>query len=89
MISETDIDAVAAFAGREGPSEATVAALRKAWPDYHFTWCLDDDVSAAAKPVRTASGFNLYLVAGAGGCIGFTGNREGATGLVIAACDDD
>ncbi len=89
MIADGDIDAITAFAADAGASDATAAALRSRWPDYHFTYCLDDDVSAAARPVRVTEGFNLYLVAGAGGCIGFVASPDSATGVVIAERDGD
>lgn len=88
MITQSEIDRIAAFAQANGPEEITVSAMRKSWPDYHFTWCEDDDISAA-QPVRSFDGFNLYLAAGAGGCIGFTGDANRATGIVIARIEQD
>lgn len=88
MIVKDDITEITRYAEQAGASEKTVERLRSAFPEYHFTWCLDDDVTAA-NPVHESRDFNLYLVSGNGGCIGFTGEPEIATGLVIAVLDDD
>ncbi|MBB4304389.1 hypothetical protein GGD81_003448 [Rhodobium orientis] len=87
MIADAEIDAIASVVAEEGPGDATVASLRQRWPDHHFTFCSDDDVNAA-RPVREADGFNLYLVTGSGGCISFTSSPESATGLVIAEVEE-
>lgn len=88
MIAETDIVEITRYVEQAGAREKTLEVLRATFPDYHFTWCLDDDITAA-RPVRESSDFNLYLVAGSGGCIGFTGEPERATGVVIAVLEDD
>jgi hypothetical protein len=93
MIGEADLDAIVAAVERappsDAPSDALIGALRREWPSYHFTYCQDDDVAAAARPIRERARFNLYLVAGRGGCISFTRDPDSATGLVIAERDDD
>ena len=89
MISAAEIDAVTAQIVRDGASEQTTAALRRAWPDRHFTYCLDDDI-AAVTPVRSQEDFNLYLVtSGSGACLGLTAGAEDATGFVIAERNGD
>jgi hypothetical protein len=89
MIGEADLDAIVAAVERAPPSDALIGVLRLEWPSYHFTYCQDDDVAAAARPIRERARFNLYLVAGRGGCISFTRDPGSATGLVIAERDDD
>lgn len=86
MISAEDIDAVASHVDRHGPSDELVRGLRQRWPGYHFTICLDEDIGIA-RPVRERGEFNLYLVSGTNGCIGFTEDAAEATGMVIAECE--
>lgn len=69
--------------------EAVVGQLREAFPGVHFTWCMDDDVSDRAKPVREAGGYNIYLVDAREHCMTLTSDAEAATGLVIAEVEDD
>jgi hypothetical protein len=88
MIPAADIDAVASHVDRYGPSDEVVRDLRRRWPGYHFTICLDDDIGVA-RPVRSRPDYNLYLVSGANGCIGFTEDAAQATGLVIAECEQE
>lgn len=68
---------------RQGLNEATVAVLRAAYPDVHFTYCSDDDITHG-KPVLERPRFNLYLVDGGGHCLRLTGDYAAATGLVLA-----
>lgn len=89
MIAPAFLDQVVAILDRAGLSDDSVAALRQAFPDLHFTYCLDDDVGAQHESVRTGSGFNLYLVDGREHCLRFTHDLDAATGLVLAAVDAD
>jgi hypothetical protein len=88
MISAERIDQVVTIIGRAGLTSESVAALRDAFPDLHFTHCLDDDIGAGIAPFRKADGFNLYLVDGSSHCIAFTHAPESATGLVLAEVSD-
>jgi hypothetical protein len=88
MIRAEDIDAVAAHAELFGPSDDLVRDLRRRWPAYHFTICLDEDIGIA-RPVRERRDFNIYLVSGANGCIGFTDDAAAASGMVIAERDEE
>ena len=87
MITAEQLAAISARVRETGPDEVHGVSMRKEWPHIHFTFCNDDDVTAA-KPVQTNDTFNLYLVSSGGGCIGFTGNMETATGIVIAEIED-
>lgn len=84
MISEQFLEQVAAIISRAGASTESVAALRAAFPDLHFTYCLDDEIGAGVAPFRKADGCNLYLVDGRNHCLQFTRDLEVATGLVLA-----
>lgn len=89
MIESATLDRIAAEALALGATEATVQRLREQWPALHFSYCMDDDVSSSAVPVRELPGMNLYLVDGREHCLCLTGNAEVATGLVLAEVDDD
>ena len=86
MIGEAILNDVATAVETIGLAEDVSAHLRKQWPDIHFTYCQDDDITAA-KPVRTCKDFNLYLVSGGQGCISFTSDYDRATGIVVADLD--
>ena len=83
MISVARIEEIAGLVETRGLDESVVIALRAAYPELHFTYCQDDDISGA-EPVREREGFNLYLVDGRGHCFGFTRDPEAATGVVLA-----
>ncbi|TLP44251.1 MULTISPECIES: DUF6129 family protein [Cohaesibacter] len=83
MIDDAVLDGVCARVAGQVLGPDISAGLRSHWPDIHFTYCQDDDI-VAAKPVREAAAFNLYLVTSGGGCIAFTSQVEQATGIVIA-----
>lgn len=68
----------------------SAAALRRLFPDIHFTECSADDVNARFSPVLETAGHELYLVSGASGhCLEVTADHDGATGIIVAAKSDD
>jgi hypothetical protein len=73
---------------RAGLNEQTLAALREAFADLHFTYCSDDDITVG-EPARTADGFNLYLVDGREHCLVLTSDPSAATGVVLARVEED
>ena len=89
MITDILLDQLTTVVSRAGLSADSVAALRDAFPDLHFTHCLDDDIGAGIDPIREADGFNLYLLTKAEHCISFTRSQESATGLVLAEVTED
>jgi hypothetical protein len=84
MINDELIDQIVTILSRAGLTDASVAALRDAFPALHFTHCLDDDIGAGIEPAREAERFNLYLVDGRSHCMTFTRDPDAATGLVLA-----
>ncbi|MBK1649070.1 DUF6129 family protein [Rhabdochromatium marinum] len=87
MIPVERIDQIVTIVERAGLNPQTLGALRDALPELHFTQCLDDEVGSQ-PPVRTAQGFNLYLVEGSSGhCLRMTDNPDHATGVVLAETD--
>jgi hypothetical protein len=88
MISAEQLQAVGNWLADNVAGQNREQALRAAFPDMHFTFCLDDDVMSDA-PVSELSGFNLYLVDSSNHCLSLTRDLEQATGLVVAELDDD
>jgi hypothetical protein len=89
MITDTLLDQLTTIVDRAGLSPESVAALRDAFPDLHFTHCLDDDIGAGIEPIREADGFNIYLVDAGNHCMTFTRSLDNATGLVLAEVEPD
>ncbi|NBC46606.1 MAG: hypothetical protein GVY22_01160 [Gammaproteobacteria bacterium] len=89
MMTTDFLDRIEAIIHRAGLSNDAVAALREALPEHHFTYCLDDDISAGIEPVRQCEGFNLYLIDASEHCLRFTRDLDSATGLVLAELSDD
>ena len=87
MISEETLDAVSRYVEADCLGEEISGRLRREWPDIHFTYCQDDDISAA-QPVRRFKQFNLYLVSRGEGCISFASEAERASGIVVAEVEE-
>jgi hypothetical protein len=87
MIHEERLDQIAEVVRRAGLNEETLRALREAFADLHFTHCSDDDITVG-RPVRTADGFNLYLVDGREHCVVLTNDSANATGVVLARIEE-
>jgi len=73
---------------RLGLDHDTLAKLRESFPDIHFTYCMDDDISNA-KPVISDKDFNVYLVDGREHCLCLTNDYDIATGVVLAEVIED
>ena len=70
--------------------DASAAALRKGFPELHFTECSEDDVSPRYRAAASVTGYDLYLISGATGhCLALTNDPANATGILIAAKVDD
>lgn len=63
--------------------DAVLSLLRTAYPQIHFTYCMDDDIGSYT-PVVSESEFNLYLVDGREHCLCLTQDAQIATGIVVA-----
>ena len=87
MIGQATIDAIVsqveACARANALDESMASQLRNDFPDYHFTWCMDDDIGSE-EPLLEREGFNLYLVDGEGHCLKLTTDLARANGVVIA-----
>jgi hypothetical protein len=83
MITMEQTREIAGKIAQLGINESVLATLRQAYPDIHFTYCMDDDIPNN-EPVLTHDDFNLYLVDGREHCLCLTDNPEVATGIVVA-----
>lgn len=89
MITQEQIDKIGQSASQEAIiSEDLVNQFRKRFPDIHFTYCMDDDVSAT-KPIYENEAFNLYLIDSREHCLCFTQELDIATGIVVAEIDEE
>jgi len=91
MIPEQVLNEICDYASSQEIGETLIAALRKQYPEYHFTWCFDDDIGATAKPWTERPQFNLYLVNSSEHCSTLSNDPESASGVVLAEviADDD
>lgn len=89
MITNARTEEIAGLVEQQLPlDEAVISKLRSAYPDMHFTYCLDDDITSG-KPVLERAAFNVYLVDGREHCLCLTNDHDVATGLVIAEIIED
>jgi len=89
MIPTEQTEQFAALIEQQLPlDEAVVSGLRKAFPDFHFTYCMDDDI-VTGKPVIERDAFNLYLIDGREHCLCLTNDHDVATGVVVAELVED
>lgn len=68
--------------------DAVVSSLRESYPEIHFTYCQDDDITAG-NPVIENTNFNIYLIDGREHCLCLTNDYDTATGIVIAEVEPD
>lgn len=89
-MQQNTIDQIADQLMTQDINDQTIQALRNAYSEIHFTYCMDDDIHSGS-PVKETEKFNMYLVNSSETCLSLTSNMESATGLVIAEiiADDD
>lgn len=83
MLSAEIVNEISEKVSIEGLSEMLIQDLRAAYPQMHFTYCMDDDITSG-KPYSESNNFNVYLVDGRDHCLALTGDITIATGLVLA-----
>lgn len=88
MITPEQLQTIASSIKSQTLDESLVIHLRSQYPDIHFTYCLDDDISTG-KASFEGEGFNLYLIDGREHCLCLTQNHEHATGIVVAEVIED
>lgn len=88
MISQETLTEIAGKITTAGVDESMISSLRSGYPDLHFTYCSEDDISNS-EPVLERERFNLYLVDGRDHCLCLTRDFETATGVVVAEIYQD
>lgn len=88
MLSLENTQNIANEVKNRGLDYDTVSELRKTYPDIHFTYCMDDDITNG-QPVLQDDEFNVYLVDGREHCLCLTNDFEIATGIVLAEIIED
>ena len=83
MITQSEVNSIAAKIEFLGVDETTVSALRQQHQGIHFTYCMDDDLPNNT-PVIEHKDFNIYLIDGREHCLCLTNDYDVATGIVIA-----
>ncbi|MBF0255501.1 MAG: hypothetical protein HQL47_03365 [Gammaproteobacteria bacterium] len=88
MISDEQLQAVSCWLQEHPAHQQNQQRLRQAFPELHFSFCLDDDV-IADTPALSLPGFNLYLVDSSNHCLSLTSDARGASGLVVAELGEE
>lgn len=88
MISKEQLESVRYWLEGQAGNANYEQQLRAAFPDMHFTFCLDDDV-ISDNPVAEQPGFRLYLVDSSDHCLCLTTDPDSASGLVVAECEQE
>ena len=87
MITSEQLQAIAEKITDKPLNDEIVRFLRAQFPDIHFTYCMDDDVSGV-QPKLENPRFNLYLIDGREHCLCLTKNHEDASGILVAEVID-
>ena len=88
MIAEEDFNKIVEQVRTSGLSESLIDEFREQYSDYHFTYCMDDDMEANKAFIET-SRFNVYLVNSQDHCSTITTQLDAASGLVLAEIVED
>lgn len=88
MIALERAEAIADQVESQGLDEATLQGLRSGFPEIHFTYCMEDDITSG-KPVIEREAFHVFLVDGREHCLCLTNDFDVATGLVLAELAED
>jgi hypothetical protein len=83
MITNEQVNSIAARIETLGVDESAVSELRQQYQPIHFTYCMDDDLPNNT-PVIERKDFNLYLIDGREHCLCLTNDYDVATGIVVA-----
>ena len=83
MLETSLVESIANQVETQLIDDAVISSLRNAYPEVHFTYCIDDDI-AAGSPVIEREKFNIYLIDGREHCLCLTNDYDTATGIVVA-----
>lgn len=82
-LTPPDLAAIATLLQPAPPDSATLAALRRRFPQLSITRCDASDI-IGAEPVRRLDHLDLHLVDGSNHCWRLTADPAQATGLLLA-----
>ena len=88
MIATQDIEKIIGFVESKGLSDLVISDLRSQYDNYHFTYCMEDDMDAHTPAIERQS-FNIYFVDSADHCAKLTREPEHGSGFVFAEIIDD
>lgn len=88
MLEASLVETIANQVETQFLDDDAVNSLRNAYPEVHFTYCMDDDITSG-KPVFEREKFNIYLIDGREHCLCLTNDYETATGIVVAEVIED
>lgn len=88
IIDEALVSGVAAIAQQVGIDGDLEGALKASYPGIRFTICSEDDIHAG-KPVMENDRYAIYLVGNGEHCLTLTNDFTLATGVVVAAIEDE
>lgn len=88
MLEASLVDTIACQVESQLLDDSTIMSLRNAYPEVHFTYCMDDDI-VTGKPVIERENFNIYLIDGREHCLCLTNDYDTATGIVVAEVIDE
>lgn len=88
MITSEQLQTIANRLEGQPLNDAIITFLRAQFPEIHFTYCMDDDVSGVSPKLETPR-FNLYLIDGREHCLCLTNKHEDASGVLVAEIIDD
>jgi len=88
MLEENLVETIANQVETQFLDDVVISSLRNAYPEVHFTYCMDDDITAG-KPVFEREKFNIYLIDGREHCLCLTNDYDAATGIIVAEVIED
>ena len=88
MITNSRLSQIVRQAEQHEMNGQLLSQLRNAYPDLHFTYCMNEDV-VNASPVEKREAFNVDLVDGRKHYLRLTTDRNAATGVVLAEVLDE
>lgn len=86
MVSEEEVQSIAALLESEGGSGDVESLLRTRFPGVRFTFCSTDDITVR-RPVMVLPQFELYLYGG-DHCLTLSNDYDAAHGVVVAEIEE-
>lgn len=88
MIAEQDVKTILSHVENAGLNDSVISDLRAQYKDYHFTYCMEDDMDAHTPAIESRD-FNVYFVDSADHCAKLTRDPAHGSGFVFAEIIND